>query len=105
MSLICCSIGILLAQGVAALSDAASLICASMSWMIVCSLYRLVFAESFTFRVLALRAVIWGVRGLPRSGLLRTRLRRREAGCTGPGTWRAGAGMEFWSLSGVRMRR
>src|SRR6516164_8070317 len=66
-----------------------------MSWMIVCSLYRLVFAESFTFRVLALRAVIWGVRGLPRSGLLRTRLLRREAGCTGPGTWRGDGVLEF----------
>src|SRR5262245_59765277 len=75
------------------------------SWMLACRLYLRVFAESFTLRVLELRAAIWGVRGSLRSGLLRTRLGRRGAGCTGPGTWRAGAGMGFWNLSGVRMRK
>src|SRR5262249_47190297 len=75
-----------------------------MCWMIVCSLYLRAFAESFTLRARELRAAICGVRGSRRSVLLRTRLGRRAAGCTGPGTWRAGAGMEFWNLSGARVR-
>src|SRR5437764_202934 len=90
MSVISRSTGIFPPVAAAVSSGAASRICASMCWIIACILFLLEFAGSFTFPGLVWRGGIWGVRGSPRSGLSRTRLAGRAAGCTGPGTWRAG---------------
>jgi acyl-CoA synthetase (AMP-forming)/AMP-acid ligase II len=66
---------------------------------------RLGSQASFTLRARGWRGAIWVVRGSPRSGLLRTRLGLRGAGCTAAGILRAGARRGCWSLWGVRMRR
>src|SRR5262249_29093437 len=48
---------------------------------------------------------VWVVGPWRRSALLRIGLALRVVGCTAAGTWRAGVGMEFWSLWVVRTSR
>src|SRR5712691_1534604 len=76
-----------------------------MYWTVVWSLYLLVLLGSCTLRVLGLGAGMLGVGVCRGSALLRTGLALRGAGCTAAGTWRAGAGMGFWSLWGERTIR
>src|SRR5262249_7396716 len=73
-----------------------------MYWMVVWSLCLLGLLGSFTSRGLGLVVGMVGVAGSRRSALLRIGLVLRGAGCTAAGTWRAGAGMGFWSLWGAR---
>src|SRR6266542_2122733 len=73
-----------------------------MYWMVVWSLFLLGLLGSFTLRGLGLGAGMLGVAGCRRSVLLRIAMGLRGAGCTAAGTWRAGAGMAFWNLWGVR---
>src|SRR5256885_172467 len=77
----------------------------SMYWTVVWSLYLLVLSGSFTLRVLGLGGGMLGAGVGGGSALLRTALVLRGAGCTAAGTWRAGAGMGFWSLWGERTIR
>src|ERR1700758_226231 len=105
MSVIFCSTETLPSRPAAISSGAASPICGFMYWMVVWSLYLLGLLGSFTLRVLGLVGGMLGA-GVGRgSALLRTGLALRGAGCTAAGTWRAGAGMGFWSLWGVRTIR
>src|SRR5262245_57823748 len=76
-----------------------------MCWTSVWSQFLLGLLGSFTSLALVWRGVIWVVGGRRRSVLLRIGLGLRGAGCTAAGTWRAGAGMGFWSLWGVRTSR
>src|SRR6266446_4538653 len=94
MSVIFCSTDTLPSRPAAISSGAASPTCRFMYWMGVWSLYLLVLLGGFTLRVLGLGGA-----------LLRTGLALRGAGCTAAGTWRAGAGMGFWSLWGERTIR
>src|SRR5262249_52277387 len=73
-----------------------------MSWTMVWSLCLLGLLGSFTSRGLGLVVGMLGVAGWRRGALLRVGLVLRGAGCTAAGTWRAGAGMGFWSLWGAR---
>src|SRR4029077_648669 len=86
-------------------------------WTAFCSLYRRGEGGGCTYlgggvgggvwaRVgRGLRGAIWLVRGRRRSGLLRTRLVLRAAGCTAAGILRAGVWTGCWTFSGARMRR
>src|SRR5262249_3860908 len=76
-----------------------------MYWMVVWSLFLLGLLGSFTLRGLGLGGGMLGVAVWRGGGLLRAALALRGAGCTAAGTWRAGAGMGFWSLWGVRTIR
>src|SRR6266516_3292347 len=78
-----------------------------MSWMVAWSLYLLGLSGSVTLRVLGLGGVVvvWGAGVWRGCAFLSTGLVLRGAGCTAAGTWRAGAGMGFWSLWGVRTIR
>src|SRR5215510_16037286 len=76
-----------------------------MFWTVVWSQFLLGLLGSFTSVVRVWRVVIWVVGGRRRSALSRTGLGLRGVGCTAAGTWRAGAGMGFWSLWGVRTSR
>src|SRR5262249_33008233 len=76
-----------------------------MYWMVVWSLCLLGLLGSFTSRGLGLGAGMLGVAGWRRGALFRVGFVLRGAGCTAAGTWRAGAGMGFWSLWGARTIR
>src|SRR6266511_3123157 len=67
-----------------------------MYWMVVWRLFLLGLLGSFTLR---------GLVGLGGWVLVGIPLGVGGAGCTAAGTWRAGAGMGFWSLWGVRTIR
>src|SRR5262249_14015022 len=76
-----------------------------MYWMGVWRLGPVGVLGGFTSGGVGLVVGMSGVGGWRRSVLLRTGLVLREAGCTAAGTWRAGAGMGFWSLWGARTIR
>src|SRR5262249_24448175 len=76
-----------------------------MYWMVVWSLCLLGLLGSFTSRGLGLGVGMSGVAGSRRRALLRIGMVLRGGGCTAAGTWRAGAGMGFWSLWGARTNR
>src|SRR5215472_16728111 len=102
MSVIFCSTETLPSRPAAISSGAASPTFGFMYWMVVWSLHLLGLLGSFTLRALGLGGDMLGAAVLRRSVLLRTAMELRGAGCTAAGTWRAGAGMGFWSLWGVR---
>src|SRR5262249_55053694 len=76
-----------------------------MYWMGVWRLGPVGVLGGFTSGGVGLVVGMSGVGGWRRSALLRIGLVLRGAGCTAAGTWRAGAGMGFWSLWGVRTIR
>src|SRR5262249_47567426 len=100
-----CSTDTLPSQPAAISSGAASPTCVFMYWMAVWSQFLLVLLGSFTLRGLGLGVGMLGVAVWRRGVLVRTGLVLREAGCAAAGTWRAGAGMGFWSLWGARTIR
>src|SRR5262249_25185900 len=102
MSVIFCSTDTLPSRPAAISSGAASPTCGFMYWMAVWSLCLLGLLGSFTSRGLGLGGGMLGVAGWRRSALLRVGLVLGGAGCAAAGTWRAGAGMGFWSLWGAR---
>src|ERR1700730_18623160 len=69
-----------------------------MYWTVVWSLFLLGSSGSFTSRVLGLVGGVLAAGVWRGSALLRIGMALRGAGCTAAGTWRAGAGMGFWSL-------
>src|SRR6266446_4854993 len=74
-------------------------------WIVVWSLFLLGLLGSFTFLERVWRVVIWVAWVSLGGALLRIGLVLRGVGCTAAGTWRAGAGMEHWSLWGARTSR
>src|SRR5262249_9082851 len=76
-----------------------------MYWTVVWSLCLLVLLGSFTSRALGLGGAMLVVAGRGVSGLLWAGMVLRGGGCRAAGTWRAGAGMGFWSLWGARTIR
>src|SRR5262249_10459165 len=76
-----------------------------MYWMVVWSLCLLGLLGSFTSRGLGLGVGMSGGAGWRRRALLRIGVVLRGAGCSAAGSWRAGAGMGFWSLWGARTNR
>src|SRR5262249_18011343 len=105
MSVIFCSIDTLPSRPAVISSAAASPICGFMSWMVVWSLCLLGLLGSFTSRGLGLGVGMSGVAGGGGGGLVVGGMGLRGGGCTGAGTWRAGAAMGFWSLWGARTNR
>src|SRR5262249_44222814 len=76
-----------------------------MYWTVVWSLCLLVLLGSFTSRGVGLGGDMLVVAVCRAGALVWSGLVGRGGGCTAAGSWRAGAGMGFWSLWGARTIR
>src|SRR5271165_7016432 len=76
----------------------------SMYWTVAWGLFRRGWRGSCTSRVRGWREGIWVARGSRRSGLLRTLMGLRGAGCTAAGISCAGGRRGFWTSSGAQVK-